>query len=109
MTKISDGLMKKYELPTFDEWQQAINAGVYDNFLELYQMFLMKTDHIPNKIVESLIENLASATLTTFIGVFLDFTKQVRVDYKDVLQCRKTAREEINRIEAELAKVTSKQ
>lgn len=99
MTKISDDLMKKYNLPTFDEWQQAINAGVYDNFLELYQMFLMKTDHIPNKIVESLVENLASATLTTFIGVFLDFIKQVRVDYKDVLQCRKTAREEINKLE----------
>ena len=99
MTKISDDLMKKYELPTFDEWQQAINAGVYDNFLELYQMFLMKTDHIPNKIIESLVENLASATLATFIGVFLDFIKQVRVDYKDVLQYRKIAREEINKLE----------
>lgn len=99
MTKISDDLMKKYELPTFDEWQQAIDAGVYDNFLELYQMFLMKTDHIPNKIIESLVENLASATLATFISVFLDFIKQVRVDYKDVLQCRKTAREEINKLE----------
>ena len=99
MTKISDDLMKKYELPTFDEWQQAINAGVYDNFSELYQMFLMKTDHIPNKIIESLVENLASATLTTFISVFLEFIKQVRVDYKDVLQCRKRAREEINKLE----------
>ena len=99
MTKISDDLMKKYELPTFDEWQQAINAGVYDNFLELYQMFLKATDHIPNKIIESLVENLASATLTTFISVFLDFIKQVRVDYKDVLQYRKIAREEINKLE----------
>lgn len=38
-------------------------------------------------------------TLTTFISVFLEFIKQVRVDYKDVLQCRKTAREEINKLE----------
>lgn len=109
MTKISGDLMKKYELPTFDEWQQAINAGVYDNFLELYQMFLMKTDHIPNKIIESLVENLATASVLEMPNVIIGFFKDIKVTYNEVLTARKTAREEINRTEAELAEVTSKQ
>lgn len=105
MTKISDDLMKKYELPTFDEWQNAIDAGAYDNFLELYQMFLKKTDHIPLKITEQLVEDLASATLTTFIGVFINFIKAVRTEYSEVLQYRKLAREDINKLEAQQQEV----
>lgn len=105
---ITEEMLKKYNMTTLEHHKKCFGDNV-DTEKAFYKTFLIQTDHIPNKIIESLIENLASATLTTFIGVFLDFIKQVRVDYKDVLQCRKTAREEINRIEAELAEVTSKQ
>lgn len=98
---IPDILMKKYGLPTFEEWQEAIGAGVYENFEELYRTFLIATDHIPNKIIEKLIEDLASATVLNFITVFIDFVKSVRVDYREILRYRKLAREEINKLEAE--------
>ena len=101
-------ILNEYRITTLENYKNIYDDSK-DTELLFYKSFLIATDHIPNKIIESLIENLASATLTTFIGVFLDFIKQVRVDYKDVLQCRKTAREEINRIEAELAEVASKQ
>ena len=70
-----------------------------DSELDYYYSFLAKTDHIPNKITEQLIEDMATATLVDFISVFINFIKNVRIQYKDVLECRKFAREEINRLE----------
>ena len=64
-----------------------------------YETFLIQTDHIPNKIIESLIENLADATALNFITVFIQFLADVRIRYSDVLKLRKQAREEINRLE----------
>ena len=61
----------------------------------------MVTDHIPNKIIESLIENLADATALNFITVFIKFLADVRIHYNDVLKLRKRARAEINRLEGE--------
>lgn len=98
---IPSRLMKMYGLPTFEEWQEAIDSGIYEDFEELYRTFLDKTDHIPNKIIEKLIEDLASATALNFITVFIDFIKSVRVDYQELLQYRKFAREEIDRIAVE--------
>lgn len=48
-------MMAKYNLPSFDDWQTAIDTGAYNGFLELYQMFLNKTDHIPLKLIEGAI------------------------------------------------------
>ena len=73
----------------------------YDSDVEFYYAFLSATDHIPNKIIESLIENLADATALNFIGVFIQFIADVRVHYSDVLKLRKLARTEINRLEGE--------
>ena len=73
----------------------------YEDEAVFYQTFLIQTDHIPNKIVESLIENLADATALNFITVFIQFIVDVRVHYSDVLKLRKQAREEINRLEGE--------
>lgn len=64
-----------------------------------YETFLIQTDHIPNKIIESLVENLADATALNFIAVFVQFLADVRIHYSDVLKLRKQAREEINRLE----------
>lgn len=73
----------------------------YDSELDYYYSLLNKTDHIPNKIIESLIENLADATALNFITVFIQFLADVRVHYSDVLKLRKQARTEINRLEGE--------
>ena len=73
----------------------------FDSELDMYYHYLESTDHIPNKIIESLIENLADATALNFITVFIKFLADVRIHYNDVLKLRKQAREEINRLEGE--------
>ena len=73
----------------------------FDSELDMYYHYLESTDHIPNKIIESLVENLADATALNFITVFIKFIADVRIHYKDILKLRKQAREEINRLEGE--------
>ena len=71
----------------------------YESEYVFYYTFLIQTDHIPNKIIESLIENLTDTTALNFITVFIKFLADVRIHYSDVLKLRKQAREEINRLE----------
>ena len=78
------------------EW----DATGFDSELDMYYHYLESTDHIPNKIIESLIENLTDATALNFITVFIKFLADVRIHYNDVLKLRKQAREEINRLES---------
>ena len=73
----------------------------YESEYMFYYTFLVQTDHIPNKIIESLVENLATATALNFISVFVQFIADVRIRYSDVLKLRKQARAEINRLEGE--------
>ena len=73
----------------------------YETETEFYETFLIQTDFISNKIIESLIENLANATALNFIGVFIQFIADMRINYSDVLKLRKQAREKINELEAE--------
>ena len=73
----------------------------FDSELDMYYHYLESTDHIPNKIIESLIENLTDATALNFITVFIKFLADVRIHYSDVLKLRKQARAEINRLEGE--------
>ena len=70
----------------------------YETESAFYETFLIQTDFIPNKIIESLIENLADATVLDFISVFIKFIADVKVNYNDILKYRKYAREEINRL-----------
>ena len=79
----------------------------YETETEFYETFLIQTDFISNKIIESLIENLANATALNFIGVFIQFIADVRIHYSDVLKLRKQAREEINRLEGETTPETT--
>ena len=69
--------------------------------VDVWHMYLDRTDHIPIKIVETLVENLADATALNFVGVFIQFIADVRINYSDVLKLRKQAREKINELEAE--------
>ena len=73
----------------------------FDSELDMYYHYLESTDHIPNKIIESLIENLTDATALNFITVFIKFLADVRIHYSEILKLRKQAREEINRLEGE--------
>ena len=73
----------------------------YESEYMFYYTFLVQTDHIPNKIIESLIENLTDATALNFITVFIKFLADVRIHYSEILKLRKQAREEINRLEGE--------
>ena len=73
----------------------------FDSELDMYYHYLESTDQIPNKIIESLVENLADATALNFITVFIKFLADVRIHYSDVLKLRKQARAEINRLEGE--------
>ena len=77
------------------------NIAEYETESAFYETFLIQTDHIPSKILEQLIENLATATALDFISVFIQFIKDVKVNYNDILLYRKFAREEINRLEGE--------
>ena len=83
------------------EKYKVADIEYYDSDFEFYYAFLSATDHIPNKIIESLIENLADATALNFITVFIKFLADVRIHYNDVLKLRKQARAEINRLEGE--------
>ena len=83
------------------EKYNVADVSEYATESEFYIAFLSATDHIPNKIIESLIENLADATALNFITVFIQFLADVRIHYSDVLKLRKQAREEINRLEGE--------
>ena len=90
-------LLIKYQMAFEGETTEEVKERYGDEF---YSVFLIQTDHIPNKILEQLIENLADASALDFISVFIKFIADVRVRYSDVLKLRKQAREEINRLES---------
>ena len=80
MNKIPDELMNKYGLPTFELYEEGIKTGVFENEEEPYRAFLIKTDYIPNKIIEGQV-----------LG------REVE-DYTEILNYRQFARDEINRL-----------
>lgn len=92
-------ILNKYDLPPLSEYVKTATdrPEVISGY---YKQFLIQTDHIPNKIIESLIEHLTDATALNFITVFIKFLADVRIHYSDVLKLRKQARAEINRLES---------
>lgn len=99
---ISIELLKKYNIAVMEEYKQ-ISGDNTDTEKMFYETFLRQTDHIPLKIFESFIENMATASLAETFVVVLKFFRDVKITYADVLAARKTARAEINRIESEQA------
>ena len=100
---IPNNLIEKYNLRTWEEFVERFGGDGDTDKIAYYQLFLEATDHIPLKIFESFIENMATASLGETFVVVLKFFKDVKVTYAEVLTARKTAREEINRIESEMA------
>lgn len=97
---IPNELLAKYNMTSMEQYKEMF-GDTTDTEIMVYKTFLIQTDHIPNKIVERLIEDLASANLLNFVEVFLNFIVSVRTEYKELLQYRKLAREEINRLTEE--------
>ena len=93
-------ILEKYNMKSLEEYKEDV-GNFADTEKMFYETFLIQTDHIPNKIIESLIENLADATALNFITVFIKFLADVRIHYNDVLKLRKQVRAEINRLEGE--------
>lgn len=95
---ITNEFLEKYGLPTLEQYR----ANMIDGETEVmyYYQILTTTDHIPLKIFENFIENMATTSILETIGVIVNFFKDVKVTYVDVLSARKIAREEINKLEA---------
>lgn len=94
---ISQDILDKYGVGDLDTYK-SIYGDNDDTIRLFYQTFLDRTDHIPNKIVEELIEDLSSATALNFITIFINFIVKIRGEYKGILTCRKEARAEINNL-----------
>lgn len=96
---IPQEILDKYGLPTLEVFRENMVEG--ESEVMYWQQFLNVTDYISNKIVDELIDDLASATALQFITVFIDFIKKIKNDYNEELRYRKFAREEINRLQGE--------
>lgn len=96
---IPQEILDKYGLPTLEVFRENMVEG--ESEVMYWQQFLNATDYISNKIVDELIDDLATATALQFITVFIDFIKKIKNDYNEELRCRKFAREEINRLQGE--------
>lgn len=96
---IPQEILDKYGLPTLEVFRENMVEG--ESEIMYWQQFLNVTDYISNKIVDELIDDLASATALQFITVFIDFIKKIKNDYNEELRYRKFAREEINRLQGE--------
>lgn len=96
---ISQELLEKYHMKTLEGYKEDFGDSISTEKM-FYETFLKQTDHIPLKIFESFIENMATASLAETFIVVLKFFRDVKVTYAEVLTARKEAREEINRIES---------
>ena len=75
------------------------DQGFYNDDIFFYKTFLIQTDHIPLKIFEDYITYMVDNNVN--VGNMKKFFSDVKEEYGDVLEARKFAREEINRIEKE--------
>ena len=85
-------LLEKYSMGDMED---------YESEHTFYQTFLIQTDHIPLKIIEAYITYMVENNVN--VGNMKRFFADVEEQYGEVLEARKFAREEINRIESEMA------
>ena len=79
----------------------ATQADYGDDLENFYQCFLHETDHIPNKITESLVLTLHEATALNFIANFITWLRTSYSEYADIISYREIARQELARIQEE--------
>ena len=82
---IPTDMLKRFNMQELADYKER-HGDTVDTERTFYQTFLLQTDYIPSKLMEA---QLAGETLDE--------------DYSTVLQYRKEAREEINRLKVEVA------
>lgn len=92
-------ILNKYNMQTLEEYKKTFGDSK-ESEMSFYETFLIQTDHIPLKIIERLVEDLAGATLFNILEVLFNFISAIKVEYREVLQYRKQAREMINKLNA---------
>lgn len=97
--EINKEILDEYGLPTLEQYKENMLEGETEMFY--YLQFLNNTDHIPLKIFESFIENMATASVLEMPNVIINFFKDIKVTYNEVLTARKIARKEIAKLESE--------
>ena len=99
---ISNEILTKYNMVSLEEYKQIFNgASETDAELMFYDTFLKQTDHIPLKITEAYVVFMVENNVN--VGSMKKFFNDVKEQYGEILEARKFAREEINRIESETA------
>lgn len=66
---------------------------------DFYYSFLCATDHIPNKIIESLILTLHESTALNMAVNFISWLKSAYSEYADIISYREYARNELAKIQ----------
>lgn len=95
-------IIYKYNIgATLEELKSSL-GDTPDTELKFYHTVLMQTDHIPLKIFEDYIVFMVENNVN--VGNMKKFFEGVNEEYGDVLEARKLAWEEINRIESEMVK-----
>lgn len=95
--EFSKEFLDKYGTGTIEQYRENMLEGESEVFY--YQQVLDLTDHIPNKIFESFIENMAAASALETIGVIVNFFKEIKTTYGEILKIRKYCREQINELQ----------
>lgn len=98
--EFSKEFLDKYGFPTIEQYRENMIEG--ESEIDYYQQILDMTDYIPHKIFESFIEDMANASVLETIGVIVNFFKDIKVTYGEVLTIRKYCREEINKLQSEI-------
>lgn len=84
-------ILIKYQM-AFDGETVEESRAHYDNDRHFYETFLIQTDHIPNKIIESLIETMNEATALNFIVKFIEWVLETYKNYHEIISYRTYAR-----------------
>ena len=95
--EFSKEFLDKYGVGTIEQYRENMLEGESETFY--YQQILDLTDHIPNKIIESFVENMAAASALETIGVIVNFFKEIKTTYGEILKIRKYCREQINELQ----------
>ena len=95
--EFSKEFLDKYGVGTIEQYRENMLEGESETFY--YQQILDLTDHIPNKIIESFVEDMAAASTLETIGIIVNFFKEIKTTYGEILKIRKYCREQINELQ----------
>lgn len=107
--KISEDLLKEHYV-MLPEAYKIFHPRIVNVEEDVYNTFLSNTNNIPSLIFEEFIEDMAAAdNITDFTKVMFSFFRKVKVEYDDVLEARKIARTELEKIRTQSTTNTEKE